>query len=179
MHLTTKLVGLFARGLSLPAIAAAVPDRAAIAESPAPLADLFARLTGINAAPISVLAAVAMVNGILVQIVMVSRVVYGMAREGLLPAWLSVIEPKRRTPLRATVVVTLMITGLALAAPLLALAQASGYVTLFVFTLVNLSLFRIASRADWPGPRHQRWWGLLGATLASGLLAFEIIWRSG
>jgi hypothetical protein len=50
-------------------------------------------------------------------------------------------------------------------------------VTLFVFALVNLSLFRIASRADWTGPRRQRWWDVLGAALAGGLLAFEIMRR--
>jgi amino acid transporter len=100
-----------------------------------------------------------------------------MAREGLLPAWLGAIEPRRRTPLRATLIVTVIIAALALAAPLLTLAQASGYLTLFVFALVNLSLFRIASRADWPGPRRQRLWGLLGAALAGGLLAFEIARR--
>ncbi len=157
------------------AIAAAVPDRPAISESPAPLADLFAGLTGASPAPISVMAAIAMVNGILVQVVMASRVVYGMAREGLLPAWLGAIAPKRRTPIRATVIVTAIIAALSLAAPLLTLAQASGYVTLFVFTLVNLSLFKLASRSDWPGPRQQRLWGLLGAILAGGLLTFEII----
>jgi APA family basic amino acid/polyamine antiporter len=157
------------------AIAAAVPDRPAISESPAPLAELFAGLTGASPAPISVMAAIAMVNGILVQVVMASRVVYGMAREGLLPGWLGAIAPKRRTPIRATVIVTAIIAALSLAAPLLTLAQASGYVTLFVFTLVNLSLFKLASRSDWPGPRQQRLWGLLGAILAGGLLTFEII----
>lgn len=157
------------------AIAAAAPDRAAITESSAPLADLFAGLTGYPAAPISIMAAVAMVNGILVQVVMVSRVVYGMAREGLLPAWLGAVEARRRTPMRATLIVTVIIAGLALAAPILALAQATGYITLFVFALINLSLFRIATRDDWPGPRGQRLWGLLGAIMAGGLLAFEIL----
>jgi len=163
--------------VTVAAIAAASPDRAAIVESPAPLSELFAQLTGTGREPISVMAAIAMVNGILVQVVMASRVVYGMAREGLLPTWLGAVAPKRRTPLRATVIVTAIIAALSLAAPLLTLAQASGYVTLFVFALVNLSLFRIASRADWTGPRRQRWWGIPGAALAGGLLAFEIVRR--
>jgi amino acid transporter len=157
------------------AIAAAAPDRAAIAGSRAPLADLFAMQTGLPAAPISVMAAIAMVNGILIQVVMSSRVIYGMAREGLLPAWLGAVEPRRRTPLRATVIVTLIIAALALSAPILYLAQATGYLTLAVFALVNLSLFRIASRSDWQGPRRQRLWGLLGAAMAGGLLVFEIV----
>jgi amino acid transporter len=73
------------------------------------------------------------------------------------------------------VIVTAIVGALALAAPLLTLAEATGYLTLLVFTLVNLSLFRVASRADWPGPRRQRLWGLLGAALAGGLLAFEMV----
>lgn len=165
-------IGLYA---TIAAIAAAVPDRQAITGSPAPLADIFAGLTGFPAAPITILAAIAMVNGILVQTVMVARVVYGMAREGLLPKWLGAVEPWRRTPLRATLIVTVIIGALALTTPILRLAQTTGYVTLAVFTLVNLSLFRIASRADWPGPRRQRLWGLAGALLACGLLVFEII----
>lgn len=159
------------------AIAAAASDRAAIAESAAPLADLFARLTGTSAAPVSIMAAVAMINGVLVLVIMASRVVYGMAREGMLPSWIGVVEARRQTPLRATAAVTVVIGLLALATPLLVLAQASGYATLFVFALVNLSLFRLASRDDWPGPRRQRWWGLFGAALAGGLLAFEIARR--
>jgi basic amino acid/polyamine antiporter, APA family len=160
---------------TIAAIAAAAPDRAAIVDSPAPLADLFAQLTGASPVPISVMAAIAMINGILVQVVMASRVVYGMAREGLLPGWLGAVHPKWRTPLRATAIVTAIIVALSLAAPLLTLARTSGYVTLFVFALVNLSLFRIASRPDWPGHGRQRLWGLLGAALAGGLLAFEIV----
>ena len=159
------------------AIAAAAPDRGAIAGSQAPIADLFAMLTGWSAAPISVMAAIAMINGILVQVVMASRVIYGMAREGLLPAWLGAVEPQRRTPLRATLIVTLVIAALALTAPMLALAQATGYITLAVFALVNLSLYRIASRPGWQGPHRQRLWGLLGAILSGGLLAFEIVRR--
>ncbi len=155
------------------AIAAAAPDRAAIATSDAPLADLFAGLTGLPATPISLIAAIAMINGILVQMVMASRVIYGMANEGLLPAWLGAIAPARRTPMRATVLVTLLIAALAFAAPMLRLAQATGYVTLAVFALINLSLFRLAARADWPGKRSARWWGALGAVLAAGLLLYE------
>ena len=155
------------------AIAAAVPDRAAIADSDAPLADLFAGLTGLPAAPISTIAAIAMVNGILIQVVMASRVLYGMANEGLLPVWLAAVAPRRRTPIRATVAVAVLVAALALTAPMLTLAQATGYVTLAVFALINLSLFRLATRRDWPGPRRQRWWGAFGAALAAGLLLYE------
>jgi amino acid transporter len=156
-------------------IAAAAPDRNAGAESDAPLATLFSGLTGLPEAPVTVIATIAMVNGVLVQIVMASRVLYGMAAEGLLPAWLGKVSPSRRTPVRATLLVTAAIATLALVAPLLGLAQATGYVTLTVFLLVNLSLFVIAGRRDWPGRRAQRWWGALGAALAGSLLVYEAV----
>lgn len=159
------------------AIAAAVPDRAAIVGSSAPIADLFHMTSGLPAAPISVVAAIAMINGVLVQVVMASRVFYGMAKGGLLPAWLSAVHPRRQTPVRATLIVAAAIAALALVAPMLGLAQATGYVTLVVFTIVNLSLFRVAGRPGWPGPRGQRWWGILGAVLSAGLLAYEVIRR--
>ena len=163
--------------VTITVIAVAIPDRAAITESEAPLADLFAITTGLPAAPISVMAALAMVNGILVQIVMVSRVIYGMANEGLFPRWFAAVAPRTQTPIRATVLVTTAIGVLALTAPLLTLAQLTGYVTLAVFTLINLSLWRVASRANWHGAGWHRWWGLVGAVLAAGLLAFEIARR--
>ncbi|MHA1554951.1 MAG: APC family permease [Alphaproteobacteria bacterium] len=163
--------------VTITTIAVAVPDRAAITGSEAPLADLFAITTGLPAAPIAVMAALAMVNGILVQIVMVSRVLYGMANEGLIPRWFAAVAPRTRTPARATVFVTVMVGVLALTAPLLALAQLTGYITLTVFTLINLSLWRIAGRESWTGRKWYRWWGLFSGVLAAGLLAFEIARR--
>lgn len=173
LAIAITLVASIALYAVIAAIAVAAPDRGAITNSPAPLAELFAIHTGFSATPISIIAAIAMINGILVQIVMVSRVVYGMARGGLLPGWLGVIEARRQTPLRATLIVTLLVAALALTTPLLNLAQATGYITLAVFALINLSLFKIASRPDWSGQRRQRNWGLLGAALACSLLAFE------
>jgi amino acid transporter len=155
------------------AIATASPNRGAIASSDAPLATLFADLTGLPAEPITVIAAISMLNGVLVTIVMASRVLYGMANESLLPGWLAGVAPVRRTPVRATVLVTLLIALLVLVAPMLGLAQATGAITLAVFVMVNLSLFVIAGRSGWGGGRGQRWWGLLGALLAGGLLLYE------
>jgi amino acid transporter len=99
-----------------------------------------------------------------------------MATDGLLPAWLGKIAPRRRTPIRATLLVTIAIAVLALTAPMVTLAQATGYITLVVFAVVNLSLFHLAGRKDWQGSRRLRWWGAAGAILTLGLLAYEV-WR--
>ena len=52
------------------------------AASKAPLSDLFARLSGLPTYAIDGLAAAAVVNGALIQIIMASRVFYGSASQG-------------------------------------------------------------------------------------------------
>jgi basic amino acid/polyamine antiporter, APA family len=146
-----------------------VADRAAIATSGAPLATLFATLTGMPPGVISAIAAISMINGILVQIVVVSRVFYGMATDGLLPAALSAVDRRRQTPVRATLLAAAMIAALTVVAPMLSLARATGYITLALFAFINLSLLRL------PGPWRERAWGAVGTLLSGGLLAYELV----
>ncbi len=162
--------------VSISMIATALPDRAAMTESSAPLAVLFHKLTGFSGTPVAVLATIAMINGILVQIVMASRVLYGMSRERLIPGWFAVLDRKRRTPGRAIMLITGIILALALTLPLLQLAQATSIVTLLVFILVNLALWFIGRRAD-AAPVLKRWryLGLAGAALSLALLAVELL----
>jgi len=117
-----------------------------------------------------------MINGILVQIVMASRVIYGMAREGLAPEFLGVLNPGRQTPGRATLLVTGLIMALALSLPLVRLAQATSLITLSVFFLVNLALWRIGARPHAAAVlKRWRYWGALGALLSAGLLSVELL----
>jgi len=101
----------------------AVPERQAVAQSEAPLATLFTALTGYPGTIIAAIAAIAMLNGILIQIIMASRVLYGMAKKGLAPRPLARIDAKRQTPVTAIVLVAVIIAGLALFLPLLTLAM--------------------------------------------------------
>lgn len=164
-------VGLYS---IISAIAVAMPDRAALTSSSAPLSVLFESVTGYSGKPVSAMASIAMVNGILVQIVMASRVIYGMTREGLAPKALGVLSVHRRTPARAIGLVTISIVVLALTLPLVNLAQATSMVTLAVFILVNLALWRIGGQSD-AAPVLVRWryWGLLGVLLSAGLFVVE------
>lgn len=157
-------------------IAIAIPDREALISSSAPLSTLFESVTGFSGKPVSAMASIAMINGILVQIVMASRVIYGMTSESLAPKTLGVLHKRRQTPVRAIFLVTIIIAVLALGFPLLNLAQATSVITLTVFTLVNVALWRIGST---PGSPNQlirwRFWGLFGAVLTSGLLVTELV----
>jgi APA family basic amino acid/polyamine antiporter len=156
-------------------VAAAYPDRPGLIASKAPLADLFAALTGWPGAPVAVMASVAMINGILVQIVMASRVIYGMAKEGMVPQSFASLHETRQTPARAILMLAAAITALGLLVPLLSLAELTSFVVLLVFAAVNFSLFLIGRR-EGAQPRLRRWryFGLLGAVLSLALAAAEI-----
>lgn len=161
--------------VALALIAASLDDRAAIAESSAPMTVIFSEVSGLNSAPIATIASFAMVNGILVQIVMASRVLYGMAGDGQLPQSLAVVDAVHRTPVRATALVGVCIVMLAVFFPLVALAKATSIITLTVFTLVNVALVRL-TRSN-PALAKRRWLvnGVLGAATASALGTWQVI----
>ncbi len=160
----------------LASIAIVLPDRAEIVESDAPMATLFESVSGRGADVVSTVASLAMTNGILVQVIMASRVLFGMANERLLPGplrGLGEVSPRLHTPIRATVGVALAVSLLVVLVPLGQLARVTSLFTLGVFTLVNLSLFMLGNRGT--GKLHQwRYVGLLGAVLAMALALWEI-----
>lgn len=121
-----------------------------LAQSRAPLALVFERLTGASPRIMSLIAIVATLNGIIVQIIMSSRVLYGLARQGNLPAAFGTVHGLTRTPLYATVFTTGLVLLFALLLPLHHLADLTSRITLVVFALVNLSLIRIKARTPVP-----------------------------
>jgi amino acid transporter len=120
---------------------------AELARSPAPLALVFERLTGASPLTMSLIAVVATLNGIIVQIIMASRVLYGLASQGDLPVIFSRIDRRTHTPLVATVTAGAVILVLALLVPLHDLAEVTARLTLVVFAVVNLALVVIRRRA--------------------------------
>ncbi|MDH3978740.1 MAG: APC family permease, partial [Gammaproteobacteria bacterium] len=69
-----------------------------LAGSTAPLADVYETATGEKAAFISLIGLLAVINGALIQIIMASRIFYGMSRNGWLPEFLSSINARSQTP---------------------------------------------------------------------------------
>ena len=108
--------------------------------SQAPIRLLFERLTGSSSLAITLIAIVATLNGIVIQIIMAARVLYGLGSKGSIPAIFARIHPKTQTPVISTVLITSVILGLALFFPIGRLAEATTQFILAVFTLVNLSL---------------------------------------
>lgn len=157
-------------------IAASWPDRAMLIASHAPLADLFKQASGYDGAIISIMATIAMTNGILVQIIMASRVLYGMANENMAPIWFRGLHYRRQTPDRATIVVTVISAALALSFPIVQIAEFTSLVVLCIFAAVNLSLYFIGFRGD-ATPLIKKWrhFGLIGAMLSLSLIYFASI----
>lgn len=127
----------------------AVPP-ADLSQSSAPLALVFERLTGIPLEAMSLIAVVATVNGVIVHMIMIARVLYGLASQGNLPSIFTALNPTTGTPLLATAIGVAAILVLALAVPLAGLADLTARFTLVIFAIVNIALLRIRSREAAP-----------------------------
>lgn len=127
-------------------VATTLVGSAELSKSDAPLTLVFERSGASNVAILSLIGMVATVNGVIVQIIMGSRILYGLAKQGWLTDKLAVVHDKYQTPVPATLVVLgLMIAGTILL-PLVSLAQLTSLLVLSIFTLVNLSLVVIKRR---------------------------------
>src|SRR5262249_58323770 len=107
-----------------------------LAQSKAPLALVFERLTGASPRAMSAIAIVATLNGIIVQIIMASRVLYRLARPGNLPASIGTVSTATRTPIVATLLTSALVLLLALTLPLQHLADLTARLTLVLFALI-------------------------------------------
>ncbi len=119
-----------------------------LATSGEPLALVFADAPVVVQSGFSALAIVATVNGVLIQIIMSSRIFYGIAARGNLPAAFARLSPRTRTPTVATGFVTLAIIVLASLFPIGSLASWTSQIVLVVFVLVNASLIAIKSQGQ-------------------------------
>jgi amino acid transporter len=124
-------------------IAVATVPPAELAQSPAPLALVFQRLPGLPRHVLSAIAVVATVNGIIVHMIMIGRVLYGLADQGNLPSFLAKVDSRSGTPIMATLFGVAAILVLALGVPLTGLAEWTSRLTLGIFAFVNLALIKI------------------------------------
>jgi amino acid transporter len=139
----------------------------------APLAAMVAHTGDRWPAAIAVMSMLSVTNSALAQIVMVSRVVYGMAKAGNAPEMLASVHPKRQTPVVSTILTVLVITLLATWFPLLTLAKATSFVILVVFTLINLSLIRLKLQGRIR--RSGIWKPAIGAMLSVALVVMSLL----
>jgi amino acid transporter len=114
-----------------------------LSNSKAPFADMYVKLTNNDPILISVIGLFAVINGALIQIIMASRVVYGMAEKRWLPSALAQISSKTNTPVVATVVVGGITLIFTLFFDLMTLASLTSGLILVIFTIVNIALIVI------------------------------------
>lgn len=130
---------------------------------------------------ISILAGI---NGALVQIIMASRVIYGMTTKHLLSLpfinGLATLSPKTNTPIAATVVIALLVLFLALFFPVETLAKLTSTIVFIIFFFVNSALWRLKQhvpqvKTNQPqGPVFNRWIPFFGALSSFAMLVFQI-----
>ena len=138
-----------------------------------PLLDMF---SGSSAWLFAWVGFLAVGNGALVQIVMLARLFYGMARNGQLPSVFGHIGATTGTPLPATALAAGIILAAATLIPFEQLLVLTNVVTLAIFTLVDLALWRMQRNAGpSPGFSAPRWVPPVAALLAAGLLAAELL----
>lgn len=145
----------------------------------APLSHLFQQTTSLPASIISLIAVVATLNGVIVQIIMVSRLAYGLSSRGLLPAFLRQVHPRRKTPVLAILLATALILLLTLALPVVVLAEWTSRIILFVFMIVCLALLRLKVKRIEPPAGNFRVnpaIPALGGVLCGFLLIADFIW---
>jgi amino acid transporter len=161
--------------LTAVAAVSAVPA-SELAHSTAPLVLVVKRgLPWFPAGLFSLIALFAVTNTALVNFIMGSRLLYGMAKEGLLPPFLGRVHPARHTPYVAIGVVLSVAAVLAFTGTLVILAQSNSLILLSIYFLMNGSLLAVKFRREEPCPPFQvpLWVPFLGC-LTAFFLAFFV-----
>lgn len=152
-----------------------------LSKSKAPLAEMLTQKNIGAAKIVSLISVFAIVNGVLIQIIMASRVCYGMSKHYGGPAWLHYVSSLTQTPVLATVLIGLIVLLFALFFPLIVLAKFTSFIILIVFALVNLSLWKI-QRENYKKAAQERVfyitkiksYPVLAALLCIGMLVFQL-----
>jgi len=132
--------------VTLAALAAVPVD--VLARSPAPLLEVLkAANVELPGNTFSLIALVAICNTGLLNLIMASRLMFGMAQEGLLPAALGSVHPVRRTPWLAVWVAFALALAFAMSGGVELLAKTTSLLLLLVFTVLHIGLLRVKRRA--------------------------------
>jgi APA family basic amino acid/polyamine antiporter len=115
--------------------------------SNAPLASAASQVLGENAFTVmSIIALFATSNTVLIMLVVGSRMIYGMAKEGAFPRALSRVDPRKETP-RLAILVTMLVSIIFLFMGDLELVAAlTSFGAFITFAFVNISLIYIRYR---------------------------------
>ncbi|WP_395734077.1 APC family permease [Prosthecobacter sp.] len=115
-------------------------------------------------------------NTALLNYIMGSRLLYGMSRQGLLPAVLGRVHPKRHTPHVAVFVLFGIVSVLILSGGVKQMAESTVLLLLAVFTVVNIALVVLKRRPGEPkgGFEPPMFVPVLGALTCASLIFTRI-----
>ena len=119
-----------------------------LANSKAPLSLVYSQARGGSAWFLTIIGISAAVNGVIVQIIMGSRILYGLSRQGWLDKHLAEVNKDTKTPVVATALIVCLMILSAFLLPLVSLARLTSLIVLGIFALVNLALVVIKRRGD-------------------------------
>lgn len=151
----------------------AVP-RELLGASERPLALVWETGMGSSAVFLSAIAVAAALNGVLAQIVMASRVLFGLGRRA--PEFRVFYSAHARfgTPVLASVLVGAFVIASALTLPVATLAQVTTLALLIVFAIVNAALIGVKAREPEAVFSISPIWPWLGIVLSLGCFAASI-----
>ncbi|MDQ2091575.1 APC family permease [Marimonas arenosa] len=151
----------------------AVP-REVLGTSERPLALVWEAGTGSSAVFLSAIAVAAALNGVLAQIVMASRVLFGLGRRAPEFRVFYAAHARFGTPVLASVLVGAFVIGSALTLPVATLAEVTTLALLIVFAIVNAALIGVKRKM---GPAEfsvSPLWPWLGVVLSLGCFTAAI-----
>lgn len=131
---------------------------------------------GVDPQLFAVIGILALANGALINMIMASRLVYGMSVQDIVPRALGRVHSARRTPWVAILFTTLLATALASTGSVADLASTTVVLLLTVFTFVNVAV--LVLRRDAVAHGHFRAptvIALVGAIASAGVLGFRVV----
>ena len=149
----------------------------AITASKAPLALVIERYSSLPPEVMGLIGMVAIINGGLVQVIMVSRLIYGMAKLNRAPKVFSKVSERTRTPIISTVTFSTVIWVLSLSLEIGNLAKLASFIILVVFFSVNASLIviRLKPGVERAGFQVPLAFPIMGATTCVLLLGLVVL----
>lgn len=154
--------------LSMPTDALSATDSPMVAL----LADKYPR----TSVAMAIVSLIAIINGILVQIIMGARMLYGLGCQKLAPTLFKKVSGITQTPVRATLMIGFVVWILATSLPLVLLAKITSFIILLIFALVNVSLIAInlrESKGIWK-KTQVNFCPTMGAVFCVGLVVLQI-----
>ena len=130
----------------------------------------------VNTKVFSAIALFALVNGALINMVMASRLLYGMAQQDVIPHWFGQVHPQRRTPWAGVLFAGALAAALVVVGDLERLADTTVLLLLIAFVAVHLSVL-VLRRTPVDHEHFRAWTGfpILGALCCAALIVQKLV----